>query len=103
MSKELSAEELAKQLIKEILEDWNGLERASIEYYFQTGKVSGSLFLALKQYAERFAAARLEAYKAELREWLEDKKRKAFDKSDFTIFKYQELLSHLTPTTDENK
>ena len=37
-----------EELIKKHLEGWNGLDNASIEHFAQSGKVSGSLFIALK-------------------------------------------------------
>lgn len=46
--------ELHKKLISEKLENWSGLQKASIEHYAQTGKVSGSFFLALMDYAESY-------------------------------------------------
>lgn len=52
---------LHKQLIAETLENWHGLEKASIEYFAQSGKVSGSFFLALMTYAEKYHEARKNA------------------------------------------
>lgn len=52
-------DDLHAQLIKEHLENWNGLEKSSIEYFFKTGKVSGSLYLALMEYAESYHNAKI--------------------------------------------
>lgn len=41
-------EEIKRAVIKKHLEGWHGLSNASIEYFAKSGKVSGSLFLALK-------------------------------------------------------
>lgn len=46
--------ELHKKLIAESLENWNGLKKASIDHFAQTGKASGSFFLALMEYAESY-------------------------------------------------
>jgi hypothetical protein len=50
-------EELKRELIKKHLEGWHGLQQASIKHFEETGKVSGSFFMALKammdEYAER--------------------------------------------------
>ena len=49
--------ELHKKLIAEKLENWHGLEKASIDHFAETGKVSGSFFLALMDYAESYRDA----------------------------------------------
>lgn len=41
-------EEIKRELIKKHLEDWDGLKKSSIEHFAQSGKVSGSFFMALK-------------------------------------------------------
>lgn len=46
--------ELHKKLISEKLEHWHGLQKASIDHFAQTGKASGSFFLALMDYAESY-------------------------------------------------
>ena len=50
--------ELHKKLIEENLENWNGLKKVSIDHFAQTGKVSGSFFLALMEYAEKYHEAK---------------------------------------------
>lgn len=52
----ITKEELKAELIKKHLEGLSGLERASVEYFAETGKVSGSLFIALKAMMEEYAA-----------------------------------------------
>ena len=49
--------ELHQKLIAEKLENWNGLQKASIDHFAKTGKVSGSFFLALMDYAESYHKA----------------------------------------------
>ena len=50
-------EELKRELIKKHLEGWYGLQQLSIKHFEETGRVSGSFFMALKammdEYAER--------------------------------------------------
>lgn len=40
-------EEIKRELIKKHLEDWTGLKQSSIEHFAQSGKASGSFFMAL--------------------------------------------------------
>ena len=47
-------------LIKHI-EDWNGLKMASIQAYLQSGKVSGSLFTAIRDMLNEYATLKLHA------------------------------------------
>lgn len=50
-------QELHKKLIAECVEPLHKhLGASSIEYFSKTGKVSGGLFLALMQYAEKYAS-----------------------------------------------
>ncbi len=46
--------ELHTKLIAEHLENWQGLKKSSIDHFAQTGKVSGTFFLALIEYAESY-------------------------------------------------
>jgi hypothetical protein len=50
-------EKLKRELINKHIEGWGGLEQLSIKHFEETGKVSGSFFMALKammdEYAER--------------------------------------------------
>lgn len=50
--------EIRKQLIERFLENWSGLSELSITNYAETGKVSGSLFIAInaimKEYEKEF-------------------------------------------------
>lgn len=46
--------ELHKKLVSEILENWHPPQSSSIEHFAKTGKVSGSFFLALMEYAESY-------------------------------------------------
>ena len=48
---------LHKKLIAEKLENWNPPQSSSIEHFAKTGKVSGSFFLALMEYAESYHKA----------------------------------------------
>jgi hypothetical protein len=46
----MNADEMLKRtLIAKHLEGWIGLERLSIKSYEETGKISGSLFMAIKR------------------------------------------------------
>lgn len=48
-SGEMNKDEMLKRtLITKHLEGWSGLERLSIKSYMETGKISGSLFMAIK-------------------------------------------------------
>lgn len=44
----IKMEEIKRELIKKHLEDWTGLKQSSIEHFAQSGKASGSFFMALK-------------------------------------------------------
>lgn len=44
-----------EELIKKHLEGWTGLQKASIEHFAQTGKASGSFFIALKAMLDEHA------------------------------------------------
>ena len=46
---------MKKELIKKHLEGWNGLQKASIDHFAETGKVSGSFFMALKAMMDEYA------------------------------------------------
>ena len=43
-----------EELIKKHLEGWNGCKLASIQYFYETGKVSGSFFIALKEMMQEY-------------------------------------------------
>lgn len=45
-------------LIRKHLENWDGLSKASIQHFAESGKVSGSLFLALIKLMEEYANSR---------------------------------------------
>lgn len=45
----------AEEVFLPKLEDWHALERGSIEYYYQTGKITGYLFLAIRKSHIEFA------------------------------------------------
>lgn len=49
-------EELKRELIKKHLEfdDLNGFFKASVDYYCNTGKISGSFFMALKAMMDEY-------------------------------------------------
>lgn len=44
-----------EKIIKKHLEGWSGLNKASIEHYAETGKISGSLFIAMKEMLDEYA------------------------------------------------
>lgn len=44
-----------EELIKKHLEGWNGLQKASIEHFAESGKASGSFFMALKAMLDEHA------------------------------------------------
>lgn len=50
-----------KELIKKHLERWEGLQTASIEYYAETGKISGHLYKAIEKMLEEKAKEAFEA------------------------------------------
>jgi len=50
--------DLHKKLIAENLENWQEPQKSCIEHFYKTGKVSGSFFLALMEYAEKYHEAR---------------------------------------------
>lgn len=50
-----------EKLIKKHLENWSGIQKASIDHFAETGKVSGSLFLALKAMMDEYAEQAFEA------------------------------------------
>jgi|TARA_R110000868_G_C10373815_1_gene718672 hypothetical protein len=52
-------EGLKKDLIKKHLEGWNGLEQESIKHFEETGKASGSFFMALKAMMEEYAESKV--------------------------------------------
>ena len=55
-----------KELIKKHLERWEGLQTASIEYYAETGKISGHLYKAIEKMLEEKAK---EAYSQGVKDW----------------------------------
>ena len=55
-----------KELIKKYLERWEGLQTASIEYYAETGKISGHLYKAIEKMLEEKAK---EAYSQGVKDW----------------------------------
>lgn len=59
-----------KELIKKYLERWEGLQVASIQYYAETGKISGFLYLAINKMLEEKAK---EAYNQGVRDAAESK------------------------------
>jgi len=44
-----------EELIKKHLEGWNGLQKTSIDYFAESGKASGSFFMALKEMLDEHA------------------------------------------------
>jgi len=46
--------DIIKDLITKHLENWNGLKLTSIEHYNKTGKVSGSLLVALEAMMDEY-------------------------------------------------
>ena len=44
-----------EELIKKHLEGWSGLQKASIEHFAESGKASGSFFMALKAMLDEYA------------------------------------------------
>jgi hypothetical protein len=44
-----------EELIKKHLEGWNGLQKASIDHFAESGKASGSFFMALKAMLDEHA------------------------------------------------
>ena len=60
-----------KELIKKHLERWEGLQTASIEYYAETGKISGHLYKAIEKMLEEKAK---EAYNQGVRDAAENAK-----------------------------
>tara|TARA_R100001377_G_scaffold77112_1_gene54249 strand:- start:668 stop:919 length:252 start_codon:yes stop_codon:yes gene_type:complete len=48
-----------KELIKKHLEGWQGLEKLSITHFEETGKISGSFFIALKEMIKEDRAEQL--------------------------------------------
>ena len=55
-----------KELIKKHIERWEGLQTASIEYYAETGKISGHLYKAIEKMLEEKAK---EAYSQGVKDW----------------------------------
>lgn len=52
--------ELHRKLIEEKLEGWHGLKKSSIDHFAKYGKVSGTFYLALIDYAEAYHNAKIE-------------------------------------------
>lgn len=52
----MTAEEIKQQLIKKHLTGWTGLESASINHYAETGKISGSLSIAIHKMLDEYAS-----------------------------------------------
>jgi len=48
-----------KELIKKHLEGWQGLEKLSITHFEETGEISGSFFIALKEMIKEDRAEQL--------------------------------------------
>lgn len=46
---------MKEELIKKHLEGWTGLKKASIDHFAETGKASGSFFMALKEMLDEHA------------------------------------------------
>ena len=68
-SKEIA--EKRKQLIKDHLDDWEGLAKSSIEDYADSGKVSGTLLTEIERLLQAHTNTMLEELKEEV-ENLED-------------------------------
>ncbi len=58
----------AKELMEKHLENWDGCSKASIEYYAESGLISGSLFMALKKCFNEHTNSKLNKIVKELKE-----------------------------------
>lgn len=58
---EKSDDTIIHDLLIKHIEDWNGLKMASIQAYLQSGKVSGSLFTAIRDMLNEYATLKLHA------------------------------------------
>lgn len=89
-----------KELIKKYLERWEGLQVASIQYYAETGKISGFLYLAINKMLEEKAK---EAYNQGVRDAAESAKMKfhdGFHKENKDIEHFQSGQDNLTVSKD---
>lgn len=60
-----------EEIIKKHIEGWSGLQKASIDHFAESGKVSGSFFIALKSMLDEHANLQTE----QLKKQLEDKEK----------------------------
>lgn len=57
-----------EEIIKKHIEGWSGLQKASIDHFAESGKVSGSFFIALKSMLDEHANLQTEQLKKQLEE-----------------------------------
>lgn len=80
------------KLIQKHLENWNGLKRGSIEHFAKSGKVSGNLFIAIKEMMNEYADLKTKKLQEENKEW-----ERSFDLYHSALMRGEKLFREINP------